>query len=349
MSKTQFVDFKAVKREVSMVKVLEHYGLMSVMRQNGDSITGACPIHEGNNKTAFRVSISKNCWNCFSQCGCGGNVLDFVSKKEGVSLLKAANLLIEWFSLEIEASEADDSSHKVKSDSRVRENKPVKRETAKPRTETPAGSEEAKGENKPLGFALKDLEPNHPYLTERGLLPETIQAFGMGFCQKGLQAGRVVIPIHNLKGEIVAYAGRWPGEPPNEDTERYKFPPKFKKTWEVFNLHRVINEPPDGPLYVVEGFFGCMKLWQHGIRRVVSLMGSSMSPMQEELIRTLTNSRCQIIVMLDEDKAGRNAREEIAGRLAKFAFVKVHVFDKPEMQPENLSAEEVRHFLPERR
>lgn len=71
--------------------------------------------------------------------------------------------------------------------------------------------------------------------------------------------------------------------------------------------------------------------------------------MQEELIRTLTNSRCQIIVMLDEDKAGRNAREEIAGRLAKFAFVKVHVFDKPEMQPENLSAEEVRHFLPERR
>ena len=76
MSKSKFVDFRAVKREVSIVQVLEHYGLMSRMHQNGDSITGACPIHEGKNETAFRVSISKNCWNCFSQCGCGGNVLD---------------------------------------------------------------------------------------------------------------------------------------------------------------------------------------------------------------------------------------------------------------------------------
>ena len=91
--KSQFVDFKAVKREVSMVQILEHYGLMSQLRQNGDTITGACPIHEGNNKTAFRVSISKNCWNCFSRCGCGGNALEFVSKKENVSLLKAARLL----------------------------------------------------------------------------------------------------------------------------------------------------------------------------------------------------------------------------------------------------------------
>ena len=345
MSKTQFVDFKAVKREVSMVQVLEHYGLMSVMRQNGDSITGACPIHEGNNKTAFRVSISKNCWNCFSQCGCGGNVLDFVAKKENVSLLKAANLLIEWFKLRIEAREDDASSPKEKSDSRVRDNKSARREPAKPSATKPFEPEETKGENKPLGFALKDLERNHPYLTERGLLPETIQTFGLGFCQKGMHAGRIVIPIQNIKGEITAFAGRWPGEPPDEDTERYKFPPKFKKTWEVFNLHRVINEPPNSPLIIVEGFFGCMKLWQQGAKRVLALMGSSLSPMQEDLIRTLTNSHSQIIVMLDEDKAGQNAREEIAGRLAKFAFVKVHVFDNPEMQPENLSAEEVSALL----
>ena len=66
-----------------------------------------------------------------------------------------------------------------------------------------------------------------------------------------------------------------------------------------------------------------------------------MSPMQEELIRTHISPNSQIIVMLDEDKAGQNAREEIAGRLAKFAFVKVHVFDQPEMQPENLTPEQV--------
>lgn len=337
--KSQFVDFKAVKREVSMVQVLEHYGLMSQLRQNGDTITGACPIHEGNNKTAFRVSISKNCWNCFSRCGCGGNALEFVSKKENVSLLKAARLLVEWFDLKLESPTEDDSS--PADDSRVRDKKSPKRELAKPPAAKPAEPEETKGENKPLGFVLKDLEASHPYLTERGLLPDTIQVFGLGFCHKGMHAGRAVIPIHNIKGELVAYAGRWPGEPEDEETERYKLPPKFKKTFEVFNLHRVINEPADGPLLIVEGFFDCIKLWQRGARRVVALMGNSMSPMQEELIHRHTDRHSQIIVMLDEDAAGQKAREEIAGRLAKFAFVKVHVFDQPEMQPEHLTPEQV--------
>lgn len=337
--KSKFVDFRAVKSAVNMVQVLEHYGLMSQLRQNGDTITGACPIHEGNNKTAFRVSVSKNCWNCFSQCGCGGNVLDFVSKKENVSLLKAANLLVVWFNLNLESPDDDDSSPKP--ESRVRDKKSPPREVAKSSAAKPAAPEETTGENKPLGFVLKDLESNHPYMTERGVLPDTAQTFGLGFCQKGMHAGRLVIPIHNIKGEIVAYAGRWPGEPPDEETERYKLPPKFKKTFEVFNLNRVINEPINGPLFVVEGFFDCMKLWQRGARRVVALMGSSMSPMQEELIRRHTSSSSQIIVMLDEDEAGQHAREEIAGRLAKFAFVKVHVFDTPEMQPEDLTPEQV--------
>src|ERR1700719_1378587 len=43
MSKSTFIDFRAVKREVTMVQVLEHYGLMSQMKQNGDSITGIQP------------------------------------------------------------------------------------------------------------------------------------------------------------------------------------------------------------------------------------------------------------------------------------------------------------------
>jgi DNA primase len=108
MSKSQFVDFRAVKHEVSMVQVLEHYGLMRQMRRNGDSITGACPIDQGQNKTAFRVSVSKNHWNCFSRCQCGGNVLDFVARKEKISVLEAANLLVQWFGLKIAPLENQD-------------------------------------------------------------------------------------------------------------------------------------------------------------------------------------------------------------------------------------------------
>ena len=338
MSKSTFVDFRAVKSAVTMIQVLEHYGLMSQMKQNGDSITGACPIHDGNNNTAFRVSISKNCWNCFSQCGCGGNVLDFVAKKEKVSLPKAARLLVEWFDLKIETPKGDDDSpRKEKSDSRVRQKNQPKREAAKP-----AEPDDAKGENKPLEFVLKNLQADHPYLAERGLSPETIQTFRLGFCQKGLLNGRVAIPIHNVKGELVAYAGRWPGD---TDKEKYLFPKGFRKSLELFNIARVINEPTDRPLIVVEGFFDCMKLWQQGVKRVIALMGSSLSAAQEELIRTHTKANSEIIVMLDEDEAGQGAREEIAGRLAKFCFVKVHVFDQAGTQPENLTPERVQELF----
>jgi DNA primase len=336
MPKPRFVDFRAVKREVSMVQVLEHYGLMSRMHRNGDSITGTCPIHEGQNKTAFRVSVSKNCWNCFSRCQCGGNVLDFVAKKERVSLLQAANLLVEWFGLKIESPRDDDgppSPRQERDPSPVREESKPKKEAAKPVEEDDGG-----GENKPLEFVLKNLQPEHQYLTERGLSPETIQTFGLGFCSKGLHKDRIAIPIHDGAGQLVAYAGRWPG---TTDKEKYRLPKGFQKSRELFNLHRAIAEPTDRPLVIVEGFFDCMKLWQHGVRRVVAIMGSSLSAAQEELIRKCMNSESQILVMLDEDEAGQKGREEIARRLARFAFVKIHVFEKPGTQPDNLTAEEI--------
>ena len=71
------------------------------------------------------------------------------------------------------------------------------------------------GVNQPLKFALKGLDNRHPYLTqERSLAEATLDAFGLGYhgC-KGIMHDRVVIPIHNEHGELVAYAGRSLGEP----------------------------------------------------------------------------------------------------------------------------------------
>ncbi|MGI8602820.1 MAG: CHC2 zinc finger domain-containing protein [Verrucomicrobiales bacterium] len=74
-----YIDFGALKACVSMTQVLEHYGLMAQMRsiKNGESLEGPCPIHKGTKPDQFKVSTTKNCWNCFSDCKCGGNVLDF--------------------------------------------------------------------------------------------------------------------------------------------------------------------------------------------------------------------------------------------------------------------------------
>ena len=199
--------------------------------------------------------------------------------------------------------------------------------------------------NAPLKFRLDKLERTHPYLTEqRGLTPETIVDFGIGFCSKGMMADRIAIPIHNVKGEAVAYAGRFPGEP-GEDTPKYKLPPGFRKSQELFNLDRAAKEPADQPLIIVEGFFDAMKLHQHGCRKVVALMGSTLSTAQEELIRQHTNSRSHVIVMLDENDAGKAGREDIACRLSKFCFVRVHQFSQPDMEPEHLTAEAVQQLM----
>ena len=75
-------------------------------------------------------------------------------------------------------------------------------------------------------FRLDKLERSHPYLAERGLTLETIVDFGIGFCAKGMMAERIAIPIQNPEGKVVAYAGRFPGEPA-EGTPEIQAAPGF--------------------------------------------------------------------------------------------------------------------------
>src|SRR5437870_3830760 len=58
-------------------------------------------------------------------------------------------------------------------------------------------SAETIGPNKPLKFRLDKLDREHPYLATRGLIPETIAEFTVGFCVKAMMAERIAIPIHN--------------------------------------------------------------------------------------------------------------------------------------------------------
>ena len=74
-------------------------------------------------------------------------------------------------------------------------------------------------------------------------------------------------------------------------------------------------------------------------------MGSTMSPTQEELIKQHTDRHSQVIVMLDEDEAGRVARAEIAARLATFVYVKIHVFGQEGQQPDKVSTEEMQQLV----
>jgi DNA primase len=339
--KNKLVDFRAVRAAVSMEDVLGRYGLLDKMKRTGDSLSGCCPVHKGSNPTQFRVSLSKNVWNCFSECKAGGNVIDFIARMEGVTVYTAAQAAINWFKLPDENvyTERDGStasSHSVSEQPAGGDSPRLPRDPIQPAAiAAPKSIGEGTGSNPPLKFRLDKLDREHPYLTERGLNPETIADFEIGFCSKGMMADRIAIPIRNAEGAIVAYAGRWAGDPP-EGTPKYRLPTGFRKSQELFNLDRARLEPVEVPLVVVEGFFDAMKLHQLGHRRVVALMGSSLSLAQEELIRRHFGVKTRIVIMLDEDDAGRVSRDEIAARLAKSVFVRIHVFDREGQQPEQL-------------
>jgi DNA primase len=156
--------------------------------------------------------------------------------------------------------------------------------------------------------------------------------------------GRIALPIHNGAGQLVAYAGRWPGEPP-DDTPKYKLPTGFKKRLELYNLHRAIAAKETQPWLLVEGFFDCLHLWQHGARRVVALMGSSLSPEQQALLLEHTKPDTHLVVLLDEDEAGREARGDIAARLSFHRYVRIHRLGDEGRQPEHLTPAEIADLI----
>ena len=119
-----------------------------------------------------------------------------------------------------------------------------------------------------------------PYLAERGITEKTALEFGVGFyAGPGLMHGRLVIPIHNADGELVAYCGR----SVDQMEPRYRIPPAFAKSEILFNMHRA-SSGQGNFVVVVEGFFDCMKVHQAGVRSVVGLMGSALYEAQRHVL-----------------------------------------------------------------
>jgi len=81
------VSFAQVKQNIPLLTVAKSYGV--ALRRSGSELIGPCPLHNGDNPTAFHLNPDKNRWRCFTQCGYG-DVIDFVANMEGCSLLDAA-------------------------------------------------------------------------------------------------------------------------------------------------------------------------------------------------------------------------------------------------------------------
>jgi DNA primase len=314
----EWVDFRAVKEAVSLEAVLRHYQVPG-LRRHRSQLEGCCPIHRGQRDDSFRVSLSKNAFHCFA-CQAHGNVLDFVAAMERCSIREAACRLQRWFGVAASVRMANSGGSPVPG--RAGKGELVR---------------EKEGCNPALHFALTDVDTSHPYLQQRGIDRITAAEFGVGFYSgPGLMSGRIVIPVRNASGEIVAYAGR----APDGRLPKYKLPAGFRKAWELFNIHRAAATSSRAVI-VVEGYFDCLRVHQAGFPGVVALMGSALSANQE---RVLTGRFERVILMLDGDAAGRAASQVIGVRLSeKCSVVLVHV---PEgTQPDQLSPTAIQELI----
>jgi DNA primase len=309
----RWLNFRHIKDTVPLGMVLQSYG-WKCSRRCGDRVQGRCPIHRGQRADAFHADLRQNGFHCFV-CQAHGSVLDLVAAVERCSLRQAALRLAERFGVEPWVPQSESDVGRPPTAERIRE----------------------KESSAALRFALGPIDGTHAYLQERGIEVDTAAHFGVGFyAGPGLLQGRVVIPIHNQHGQLLAYAGRSiDGAAP-----KYKLPAGFAKSRVLFNLHCAATHGIDRVI-VVEGFFDCLKMHQAGFPCVVGLMGCSLSAHQEAL---LVERYRNVTLMLDGDPAGQQGSRLIADRLRPQCAVDIAKLVRGQ-QPDQLTTPEILRAL----
>jgi DNA primase len=318
---SEFVDFKALRKSLSFERVLEHYGI-SVKKQRGNRHVGYCPLatHQGKKKSpSFSAKLDIGVWQCFG-CKASGNLLDFAVRMEGLNPENMQDL--RQVALKLQETFGAPSAPQLPP---AKVQIPVKK---------PAPSPPAKNlpviVNPPLDFELQNLDVDHPYLKGRGFLPETIERFGLGYCNRGLMKGRVVIPLHDADDNLVGYAGRLVDDAAvSEYNPKYKFPSsrerdgkllEFRSSLLVYNANRLTWPMED--LIVVEGFASVWWLTQHGYADCVAVTGNSCSDEQGQIMVGGLVPDGRLWILTDGDEGGEHCAESIFSQVAPYRYVR---------------------------
>lgn len=302
---TRWVDFALIKEQASFSAVLGRYGIKH--RSSGGQISVLCPFHD-DRQPSLSVDFERKLFHCFS-CEAKGDLLTFVAKMEQVSITEAARTVAGWCGIPVSGEKLSQGRLRTAGARHAGLGSSGDKATCGPLRDVERG-------NRPLGFTL-NLDPTHPYLSGRGLTPELIETFGVGYCGSGFLRGRIAVPLHDESGTLVGYAGRWASDEVPDGTQKYLLPRGFKKSRVLFNYHRVADVKH---LVVVEGYWSVFRL--HALEApAVALMGRTLSKDQEEL---LVNSGIRLLtLLLDGDEPGRKATEELLPRLSRKFFVRV--------------------------
>ncbi len=341
-------------REEDINEVIDRNDLMEVvsdyvkLQRSGRSYKGLCPFHS--EKTpSFYVDPAKQLFHCFG-CGEGGNVITFIMKIERLDFPEAVKLLAERVGYTLHYDKPDKEVS-------LKEKLYQVHEEAAKFFESYFWEEKGKGAREYLfdrgfreetlrifrvGLAPSTNDKLTSFLLKKGFNSELLRTAGLTIMgNRGLIdrfRERIIFPIFDLRGRIVAFGGR---VLPNSKIEpKYlnsSDSPIFHKSNLLYGLNLAKSEiVREGMAIVVEGYTDVMALHQKGIKNAVATLGTAFTV---EHLKTLSRLTDKVVLAFDSDSAGKTAAER-GMELLKEAKVTVEVNLLPEgYDPADLAKE----------
>ena len=305
-----------IKQKVDIVDLVSE---QVPLKASGRNFKANCPFH--NERTpSFYVFPDRQSWHCFGACAAGGDVFTFVMRRYGAQFGEALKTLADRAGVTL----APPKASRERSDRMVRM-KELNRDAALFYHETLLKSDEAAGARQ--------------YLQTRGLLPETIEDFrlgyspeGVGLLQRRLQGhgytepelhaaglvrqrddgsgsfaffrGRLMIPIQDARSDYLGFGAR----ALDSSNPKYINSPQselFDKGSILYGLHRSAEGiKHEGMAVIVEGYMDVLTAHQNGFTNVVASMGTALTERQVASLKRLVGN---FVLALDPDAAGEEA------------------------------------------
>ena len=363
----RMIDRETVDRIYAAANIVDIVGDYVTLKRKGVNYVACCPFH--NEKTpSFVVSPSKGVYKCFG-CGKGGNAVTFLMEHESLTYPEALKMVAKRYGIEVHEKELTEEE--------VRRNDDRESMFALNGWAADYFANYLRHESEGMSVGMSYFRQ------KRGLTDATIAKFGLGFCpSKGdrmskdaLAAGykrefllstglslaresdgslydrfrdRVIFPVHNISGRIVAFGGRTLRT--DKQVAKYQNSPEseiYSKKRELYGLYfakKAIQQEEYAIL--VEGYLDVISMHQAGIENVVASSGTSLTTEQIRLIGRFTKN---ITVIYDGDSAGIHASLRGIDMILKEGMnVRVVLLPEPE-DPDSFAhshtAEEVRAYI----
>ncbi len=306
-----------VRQATDIVDLLSQYVRL---KRRGRRFIAVCPFHT--EKTpSFSVSPEKQLYYCFG-CQRGGTVFTFLQEHEGMSFTEAVHMLARRANIQIREDRGTDRKRELAE--RVAYANQVALEYFRktlfnPRYESVLddylikrrGITRDTAKEFQLGLAGQEWDGLIRYARPKGLTPEDLVECGLASQSQRKNKiydrfrERLIIPIFNLSQKPIAFGGRTLKK--GEQAKYINSPETalYSKSNVLYNLNLAkdaIRKAED--VFVVEGYFDVISLWQAGVQNVVASSGTAFTLQQARLLARFAD---EVYLFFDADSAGRNA------------------------------------------